>query len=263
LAPEDFARIVDSLLPDVVIPPADYIEEPLPSLTHGKRIFKSVSRSKRWLEEFMAKKRSHIAVFAPVMGSRSLELRELCAKDLSACSDIDGYSFSDICLQVPFAEKLSLVRHSIKYLDPSKPRYMQGASAPDYVVRAVLSGIDLFDSTYPYAVTEQGFASIYRFGRECANEGLFKDGADLGHLDMWQPRMFDDFSPLVKECNCYTCRNHHRAYIHHLLMTKEMLATVLLQVHNMHWYQQFFADIRHSIAQGTFAADGDQFLERY
>ncbi|KAJ2847023.1 hypothetical protein GGI22_006089 [Coemansia erecta] len=264
LTPEAFANAVDLLLPDIVIPPADYIEEPLPSLTQGKRIPKSVSRSKKWLDEFLARKTSRAAVFAPVVGSHSAEFRKICAQGLSAYDGISGYSFNDVCLQVPFAEKLDLFRHSILHLDASKPRYMQGASAPDSVVRAILYGVDLFDSSYAYAVTEQGFASLYRFesAKEAGNLSLER-GPISGRLDMWEPRMFDDFGPLADDCCCYTCRNHHRSYVHHLLKTKEMLATVLLQIHNLHCYQQFFMDIRSSIEAGTFAADAKRFLGRY
>ncbi|KAJ2667728.1 hypothetical protein GGH99_006586 [Coemansia sp. RSA 1285] len=264
LTPETFAHSVDLLQPDIAIPPADYIEEPLPSLTHGKRISKSVSRSKKWLNEFLALKKSRVAVFAPVVGSRSTELREICAQGLLACDGISGYSFNDVCLQVPFAEKLDLFRHSITHLDVNKPRYMQGSSAPDLVVRAILYGVDIFDSSYAYAVTEQGFASLYYFRHDSETSGACMDNSSYsGRLDMWDSRMFDDFSPLVDGCSCYTCRNHHRSYIHHLLKTKEMLATVLLQLHNTFCYQQFFVDIRRSMDANTFPKDARRFLERY
>ncbi|KAJ2552290.1 hypothetical protein EV175_003372 [Coemansia sp. RSA 1933] len=256
LTPEAFANAAESFLPDIVIPPADYVEEPLPSLTQGKRISKSVSRSKQWLSEFLTKNKSGAAVFAPVVGSHSAELRQICARWLLACNSISGYSFNDVCLQIPFAEKLDLFRHTMTHLDASKPCYMQGASAPDCVVRAILSGVDLFDSSYPYAVTEQGFASLYRLG----SSGKVPVS---GRLDLWEPRMFDDFRPLVDGCGCYACRNHHRSYVHHLLKTKEMLATVLLQIHNLHCYQMFFVDIRRSIDAGTFAADARRFLEHH
>ncbi|KAJ2816234.1 hypothetical protein FBU31_006654 [Coemansia sp. 'formosensis'] len=257
LTPGLFAQLANSLKPDIVIPPADIVEEPLPSLTHGKRISKSVTRSGKWLEECMAALTHPVAVFAPVVGSHSLELRTMAAKALAARNDISGYAFNDICLALPMEHKVSLVQHSLELLDASKPRYMLGASAPDAVLRAVLSGIDLFDSSYPYAVTEQGHASTYILGENGLTDLLPHS------LDLWQEAMFADFSPLVKECTCFTCRSHHRSYIHHLLKTKEMLATVLLQIHNMHWYQRFFADIRRSLERGSLEADAALFLQSY
>ncbi|KAJ2724232.1 hypothetical protein GGI07_002102 [Coemansia sp. Benny D115] len=261
LTPETFAKLVSRLHPDIVIPLADYVEEPLPSLTQGKRISKSVGRSTKWLDEYLAKAaKDGPAVFAPVMGSRSAELRKIAAEKLSCAKDIAGYAFNDVCLDVPFAEKLQLAQGSMQLLDQSKPRYMLGASAPDAAVRAILGGVDLVDSSYPYAVTEQGYASTYTFLAADASDGAAVAGA---RLDLWQESMFNDFGPLVKGCTCFTCRNHHRSYVHHLLMTKEMLSTVLLQIHNMHWYQRFFEDVRGSLARGTLAADAQGFLDRY
>ncbi|KAJ2891958.1 hypothetical protein IWW38_003404 [Coemansia aciculifera] len=257
LTPGLFAQLTNSLRPDIIIPPADIVEEPLPSLTQGKRISKSVARSAKWLEECMAALTHPAAVFAPVVGSHSLELRTMSAKALAARHDIAGYVFNDVCLTVPLEHKLRLVNHSLRILDASKPRYMLGASAPDAVLLAVLSGIDLFDSSYPYAVTEQGLASTYVLDQD-------NSANVLPHcLDMWQETMFADFGPLVDGCTCFTCRSHHRSYIHHLLKTKEMLATVLLQIHNTHWYQRFFADIRRSMERGSLAADAALFMQKY
>ncbi|KAJ2038193.1 hypothetical protein IW146_002910 [Coemansia sp. RSA 922] len=257
LTPSLFAQLANSLKPDIAIPPADIVEEPLPSLTQGKRISKSVTRSAKWLDECMAALTHPAAVFAPVVGSHSLELRTIAAKALAARHDIAGYAFNDVCLTLPLEHKLQLVQHSLELLDASKPRYMLGASAPDSVLRAVLSGIDLFDSTYPYAVTEQGLASTYVLGMDDPTSLLPHS------LDLWQEAMFADFGPLVKGCTCFTCRSHHRSYIHHLLKTKEMLATVLLQIHNMHWYQRFFDDIRRSVDRGSLATDAALFFQRY
>ncbi|KAJ1864949.1 hypothetical protein LPJ73_000146 [Coemansia sp. RSA 2703] len=257
LTAEVFARLADQLKPDVVVPLADYIEEPRPSLTQGKRISKSVTRSCKWLEEYLSKRKYPAAVFAPVMGSHSTELRDISAKKLAALDDVAGYVFNDVSLDVAFEKKLQLVGHSLAQLDASKPRYMVGASAPDSAVRAILCGIDLVDSSYPYAVTEQGFASTYVFG------GDVKSSSPVGHVDLWQESMFSDFGPLVEGCKCFTCSTHHRSYIHHLLMTKEMLSTVLLQIHNMHWYQRFFEAVRESLAHGRLEQDAKQFLEHY
>ncbi|KAJ2867176.1 hypothetical protein FB639_004963 [Coemansia asiatica] len=257
LTAENFARVTDQLKPDIVVPLADYVEEPLPSLTQGKRISKSISRSAKWLEEYLAKRQHQPAVFAPVMGSHSLELREISARKIEAMDGISGYAFNDISLALPFEHKLRLVQHSLSELSVSKPRYMAGASAPDDAVRAILAGIDLVDSSYPYAVTEQGLASTYDFSA-CSSED-----SSAAHLDLWQKSMFENFRPLVDGCQCFTCRNHTRSYIHHLLMTKEMLSTVLLQIHNMHYYQRFFEAIRASLARGTLAQDAKRFLEHY
>ncbi|KAJ1941551.1 hypothetical protein EC988_006727, partial [Linderina pennispora] len=253
VTPEMFVKLVNQLKPDVYVALADYVEEPEPSATKGKRIAKSVERSGRWLDECV-REITGSALFAPVMGSLSTELRDRFAAKLATVGGISGYAFNETCLAVPFDEKLALVRHSLATLEPAKPRYMVGVSSPDQVLQAIRLGIDVFDSSYPYAVTEQGFASTYVFGA---------DSAGGSHVDLWQQSMFDDFGPLVDGCTCFACRSHHRAYVHHLLMTKEMLATVLLQIHNMHCYNRFFEAVRQSLASGDFEQCAEKFLDHY
>ncbi|KAJ2303201.1 hypothetical protein IWW55_003042 [Coemansia sp. RSA 2706] len=250
LTPAAFARAVNALDADVAVAPADYVHEAQPSLTRGKRISKSVARSARWLDEALAGI-TRAAVFAPVMGSLSPELRDASARALSTRSDVAGYALSDVALAP--SDRLWAAQRSLPLLDAAKPRYMAGASAPDMVLRAVLSGVDLVDSSYAYAVTEQGLASAYTLGG---------DGT-AAHVDLWQDAMAADFGPLVAGCTCFACRSHHRAYLHHLLRAREMLATVLLQAHNLHWYARFFADIRRSLAQGSLAAEAEGFFTRY
>ncbi|KAJ2082360.1 hypothetical protein H4R24_001665 [Coemansia sp. RSA 988] len=249
LTPETFSRTVQALKPDIVVPPADYIAEP--PVAGDKRAEKSVRRTALWLDKSVG---HAAAILAPVMGARSTEQREAWAYMLAERDDICGYALNDTGLQLGLDTTLALAQHSLGLLDASKLRYMVGASAPDAALRAVLSGVDLVDSSYAFAVTEQGFASAYK---------LHGDDHGVAHVDLWNASMADDFRPLVEGCACFACRRHHRAYVHHLLGAHEMLATVLLQTHNLHCYQRFFADMRASIAAGSLAADAARFAARY
>lgn len=80
---------------------------------------------------------------------------------------------------------------------------------------------------------------------------------------MWSASYSTDLSPLVPGCGCYTCRNHHRAYIRHLLHAKEMLAWTLLQIHNYRTVDAFFDAVRESIRRGTFEEDVRTFERTY
>jgi queuine tRNA-ribosyltransferase subunit QTRTD1 len=75
-------------------------------------------------------------------------------------------------------------------------------------------------------------------------------GADDTKVNLWAVRHRLDGGPLVHGCSCFTCQNHSRAYVHHLLHTHEMLASVLLEMHNTHWWLGFFAAMREAIQQG-------------
>ncbi|KAJ2779227.1 hypothetical protein H4R18_004139 [Coemansia javaensis] len=253
LGPGDFAALAAALQPDVVVPPADYVAEALPSLERGKRIEKSVERSARWLDEYLAQARHPAAVLAPVMGAHSAALRERSARALGARRGLLGYAFNDGGLALPLERRLDLARQSLAHLDGGGLRYMAGAAAPDAALRAVLAGMDLVDSSYAYAVTEQGFASTYALACD----------SPAARLDLWHESMRADFRPLAAGCACFACARHHRAYIHHLLATREMLATVLLQAHNLHVYARFFADVRRSLAAGTLPADAARFAAHY
>ncbi len=71
-----------------------------------------------------------------------------------------------------------------------------------------------------------------------------------------------DKQPLVKGCSCFTCTNHTRAYVHHLLHTHEMLASVLLELHNTHWWLAFFTAMQQAIQAGGFAKYRQWFQQR-
>ena len=80
---------------------------------------------------------------------------------------------------------------------------------------------------------------------------------------MWSTEYTTDLSPLQEDCKCYTCSNHHRAFIRHLLDAKEMLGWVLLQLHNHHVIDEFFAGIRLTLQEGTFEKEKERFEKVY
>lgn len=128
----------------------------------------------------------------------------------------------------------------------------------DDVVEAVQAGIDLFASTYPNEMAELGFALCFDlspsppFGAPHSNK-----------LNMRDHAFALDATPLVAGCACYSCAHHTRAYIHHLLHTHEMLATILLILHNCSHYSAFFAAVRAHLDAGSFAAFADAFITTF
>ncbi|KAJ1680342.1 hypothetical protein EV182_000177 [Spiromyces aspiralis] len=269
LSPRDLAGIVEERYrSDLFVLPADYVFEDAGNLlAGGKRAQKSVDRSIRWTNEYVdqAQKLQRSAVwFAPLMGSNNLQQRKRSAEFVAKLPEVSGYVVNETGLRgIGFDEKLELAKYSLQFIDERKPRYMVGVSSPDEVLEAVSGGIDLFDAVYPFAVTEQGFASTYVFGNAQEQAAVDPKEASRGHIDLWGQEMFDQIKPLVNGCSCFTCRNHTRSYIHHLLMTHEMLATVLLQIHNMHWYSLFFESLRASLDAGSFDRFKRDFLSRY
>jgi queuine tRNA-ribosyltransferase len=121
--------------------------------------------------------------------------------------------------------------------------------------------------TIPFigAATDAGIALDFQFSESDAMDANNVTGSSpkpLG-IDLWSNSHAIDLSPIVRNCRCYACSKHHRAYLQHLLAAKEMLGWVLLQVHNHHVMDNFFSAIRSSLSRGSFETDCATFEKLY
>jgi queuine tRNA-ribosyltransferase len=132
-------------------------------------------------------------------------------------------------------------------------------ATPLAVLRQIANGVDIVTMPFISAVTDAGIALDFEFPGPSAEPSEI---LPLG-IDLWSASHATDLGPLRKGCTCYACTDHHRAFMQHLLSAKEMLGWVLLQIHNHHMIDQFFANIRSSIAAGTFEADVEKFSRCY
>ena len=129
---------------------------------------------------------------------------------------------------------------------------------PHDVLKSVSFGIDLLALPFINEVSDVGIAFAFKFPAHNPEQKRLPLGYDL-----WSSSYARDLSPLQDGCTCYTCSNHHRAYIHHLLSAKEMLAWVLLQIHNHRVIDEFFGGVRESIARGVFETTVEDFSKAY
>uniref|UniRef100_A0A673YRR3 Queuine tRNA-ribosyltransferase accessory subunit 2 n=1 Tax=Salmo trutta TaxID=8032 RepID=A0A673YRR3_SALTR len=158
---------------------------------------------------------------------------------------------------------------AIKELPEDKPRLLHGLGRPDEALACVEVEVDLFERFFPFQVTERGCALSFPFNittdPESAGAGV-EPNAGVGEttgtdnpqenqskmtpfkINLKDERYRDDFSPLVEGCGCYHCRNHKKACLLHLLVTNELLAGVLLMLHNMAHYCAFFTALRGVLA---------------
>ena len=109
-----------------------------------------------------------------------------------------------------------------------------GVGTPENLLENVARGIDMFDCVMP---TRNG-----RNGYLFPSEGMVK---------IRNARHKNDTSPLDSNCDCYTCQNFSRAYLHHLDKCGEMLGAMLMTEHNLHFYHNLMAQLRASIETGT------------
>ena len=202
----------------------------------------------------------------PIEGSYIELLRQKNAQWM-ASKHLDGYlldgfhSNGETSLEVDLKQVLHIIEKSIlPSLSTAKPRLYFGMVEPYTVLKLVQIGVDFFETSFAYYKTEQGHAltfknSLIAIGKATSDENL----EDVDFIDLNLPEYKNDFGPILQTCSCYTCRKHTRGYINHLLATKELLASVLLTIHNLHHYATFFETIREAIALDAF----EQLLKHF
>lgn len=225
---------------------------------HGKnRVRKAEDRSIQWFENHLAARKESVvrkaklfASLLPLPCARQVSLVELVAEERDS-----GLAIYDM----QTLDDLPATLTHLPRLDFSVPR------TPVEVLQHIRRGIDVFTIPFVGAVTDAGIAMDFTFPstkKPLSNGHTYANPLYLG-VDMWDTTHAVDVSPLSKGCLCYACTNHHRAYIQHLLAAKEMLGWVLLQIHNHHVMDLFFAGIRASILQDTFDEDVLLFEKTY
>ena len=140
----------------------------------------------------------------------------------------------------------TIVRWVCEELPENKPRHLLGISEPDDMFTAIENGADTFDCVSPSRVARNG--SIY---------------SAHGRYNLTNARFRTDFGPLDDDCDCYTCANYTRAYVHHLFRAKEMLSATLSTIHNERFVVRLVDNIRASIEDGSFTDFRTDFLGRY
>ncbi|KAF9197459.1 Queuine tRNA-ribosyltransferase subunit qtrtd1 [Haplosporangium sp. Z 27] len=207
-----------------------------------------------------------VSVFAHVVGAQNEEERIRSAQESAKRQEVDGFIIDTHTLLGSKDDVLKLLKVSIDNLPKEKPRLVYGMQTPEDVLKSIALGADLFDTSYPYQLTEDGKASLYSFGVTDKNSSNSTgSGLKKRWINLWDDEHQDKFVPLLEGCECYACKGgrHTRAYINHLLKAHEMLATVLLMSHNMYQYSKFFANVRQSIQDETFEQYSSSFVETF
>ncbi|KAF8952024.1 Queuine tRNA-ribosyltransferase subunit qtrtd1 [Haplosporangium bisporale] len=224
-----------------------------------------------------------VGLFAHVQGAQFDQERVRSAQETAKRTGVDGYIIDTNALPGSRDDILKMLKISVDHLPKDKPRLVYGMQAPEDVLQSIALGADLFDTSYPFLLTEDGKASLFSFGSVAAPTStsttasigtataslqatsISNNAANNRWINLWDDEHSDKFVPIMEGCECYACKGgrHTRAYINHLLKAHEMLATVLLMSHNMHQYSKFFANIRQSIASGTFDQLSQQFREQF
>ncbi|MDG2019569.1 MAG: tRNA guanosine(34) transglycosylase Tgt [SAR86 cluster bacterium] len=194
----------------------------------------SMNLSLRWARRSRdAFKSINSSLFGIIQGGIYEDLRE---NSLDALKEMEfeGYAIGGLSVGEPKEYLRSVVSHIAPLMPEDKPRYLMGVGTPLDIVKAVESGVDMFDCVIPTRHARNGY--LY------TSEGVVKI-RNSAHRD--------SLEPLDKNCTCYTCKNFSRSYLHHLDKTKEMLGSTLQTIHNLSFYLNLMRNLRVSIERGT------------
>ena len=183
--------------------------------------------------------------FGIVQGSTYSDLRELSSKKLVEI-DFDGYAIGGLAVGEGQELMFKTLDFTTKNMPLDKPRYLMGVGKPDDLIGAVKRGVDMFDCVLPTRSGRTGQAFTSR-----------------GTVNIKNARHILDQRPLDNNCDCHTCKNFSRAYLHHLFKAQEILGLMLLSLHNIHFYITLMKNIRNSIKLREFDKFEKIFLEKY
>lgn len=238
LTPERSMEVQRSLNSDVVM----IFDECTPYPATHKESKDSMELSLRWAQRSKdAHGDSPNALFGIVQGGMFEDLREVSINGLKAI-DFDGYAIGGLSVGEPKADMIRILDHTAPLIPKNKPRYLMGVGKPEDLVEGVRRGIDMFDCVMPT--------------RNARNGHLF---VNTGVIKIRNASNKTDTGPLDPTCDCYTCKNYSRAYLHHLDKCKEILGSQLNTLHNLHFYQKVMQGLRDAIEQGKL----DAFVEEF
>lgn len=207
-----------------------------------KRIEESMQLSMRWAQRSRDAfgDRPGYALFGIQQGGLEEDMRGQSAEALKAI-EFDGYAIGGLAVGEGQEAMFGCLDYAPGQLPDDKPRYLMGVGKPDDIVGAVQRGVDMFDCVLPS-----------RSGR--TGQGQTRMGA----VNLRNARHKDDPRPLDAECSCPACTNYSRAYLHHVVKSQEIIGSMLLTWHNLHYYQELMSGLRDAISAGQldiFVAD--------
>lgn len=235
LTPEISMQIQKDLNSDIVM----IFDECTPYPADYKTAAESMRLSLRWARRSRDEHdrlANTNALFGIVQGGMHEALRD---ESLAGLKDINfnGFAIGGLSVGEPKEDMMRILAHTAPQLPTDKPRYLMGVGTPEDLMDSVEQGIDMFDCVMPT--------------RNARNGHLF---TRFGDVKIKNARFKTEQGPLDPTCNCYTCQNFSRAYLHHLFRAGEILSSILNTIHNLHYYQTLMAEMRSAIENNQFAS---------
>ena len=242
-SPESVMETENDLGADIIMAFDECVEYPA-TYEYTKQ---SMERTTRWAARCKAahKNTEKQGLFGIIQGGFYKDLRDKSLEDLVAM-DFPGYAIGGISVGEPKEEFLDILRYTAPKMPKDKPRYLMGVGTPDYLIEAALAGIDMCDCVLPTRIARNGTAMTWN-GKVVVRNATYER----------------DFTPLDSECDCYTCKNYTKAYLRHLVKTKEILGVRLLSIHNLYFLSKLMERVRLEIKHDNLLNFKNEFYSKY
>ncbi len=232
LSPEKSIQVQKSINSDIIM-----VLDECPKLTNDKKILsKAIDVSTHWAKrckiEF-GKDRTK-GLFGIAQGGLYKDLRQESIQKLIEI-DFDGYAMGGLAVGENQSDMFRILNETTDYLPVKKPRYLMGVGTPSDILGAVKEGIDMFDCVMPTRSGRTGLAFTWK-----------------GKLNLKNSKYQNDKTPLDEKCIIRDLNKYSKGYLNHLIKTNEILASMLISLHNIYFYQQFMREIRVNIQSGNF-----------
>ena len=238
MSPESSMQVQKDLGSDIVM----IFDECTPGEATHEEAKKSMELSLRWAARSRdAHAESESALFGIIQGGMFEDLRDRSLEGLLEIG-FDGYAIGGLSVGESKEDMRRILDHTPKQIPEEYPRYLMGVGTPEDIVEAVRRGVDMFDCVMPT--------------RNARNNHLFTSS---GVIKIRNAVHKDSTEPLESGCDCYTCTNFSRGYLHHLAKCNEMLGSMLNTIHNLRYYQRLMSGLRAAIEQGELNTFVNEF----
>ena len=243
LSPEKSIQIQKSINSDIMM-----VLDECPKMTNDKdKLISAIEISTSWAKrckiEFGNDKSK--ALFGIIQGGLDKKLRLMSLEKLISIG-FDGYAMGGLAVGESQAEMFNILNSTVDNMPKDKPRYLMGVGTPSDILGAVKNGIDMFDCVMPTRSGRTGLAFTWEGKVNLRNAKYQNDKSPL------------DASELIRNLNLYS-----KSYLNHLIKTNEILASMLISLHNINFYQQFILKIRKEIKNGTFNSFYNKYIDMF
>ncbi|RLQ92009.1 tRNA guanosine(34) transglycosylase Tgt [Planomicrobium sp. Y74] len=243
LSPEKAMEIQNDLGSDIMMA----FDECPPYPASHEYMKSSVERTSRWAERCLeAHARKDVqGLFGIIQGGEYEDLRKQSAQDLVSL-DFPGYAIGGLSVGEPKDVMNRALEFTTPLMPTNKPRYLMGVGSPDSLIDGAIRGVDMFDCVLPTRIARNGTLMT-----------------STGRLNIKNAAFKRDFNPIDEKCDCYTCKNYTRAYVHHLIRADETFGIRLTSYHNLQFLLNLMEQVRQAIREDRLGDFREEFFEAY